>query len=122
MGMTERTIEILDALMGGTSYRLLQSRIEQLSKPEQKELLCLICCLRDEIANNCVDRAAHCDRLLLHNGHSLRPSLCGIRDLSGNERPRIGIAPGTLCHEASFQQSEIASGNAQLSSVWLSSK
>ena len=116
--MTERTIEILDALMGGTSLRLLQASIEQLSQPDQKALLCMICCLRDEITDNCVDRAAHCDRLLLHHGHSLPPSLCGIRDLSGNECPRTGVERRVLPRNS---PSEMARGNAQLSGTQLSS-
>ena len=71
--MTEQTSELLDAIMGGTSSQLLQFCIEQLPRSDQKELLCVVCSLRDEIAANCLERAEDCDRLLLNYGHSLPP-------------------------------------------------
>lgn len=87
--MTEQTIALLDAVMGGAPNELLQFGIEQLPKPDQKELLCTICSLRDEIAANCVARAEDCDRLLVNNGHSLPPSHCGVRQLSTGGCPYI---------------------------------
>ncbi len=92
LGMTEQTSEILDAMMGGTSAELLQFCIEQLPRPDQKELLCVVCSLRDEIAANCVERAEDCDRLLLINGHSLPPSRCGIRQFSEDGCPHLVVA------------------------------
>lgn len=87
--MTEQTNEIFDAMMGGTSVTLLQSCIEQLSGQDQKELLCVVCSLRDEIAANCVERARDCDRLLLNYGYSLPPSRCGIRQIGEEGCPRL---------------------------------
>jgi hypothetical protein len=81
--MTVQTSEILDALMGGSSSQSLQARIEELSKKDRRELLCTICCLRDEIANNCLERAAEVDLVLSWNGHLLPPNGCGIREFRG---------------------------------------
>lgn len=90
--MTEQTSELLDAIMGGASSQLVQSCIEQLPRPDQKELLCVICNLRGEIAANCAERAEDCDRLLANNGHSLPPNRCGIRQLGEGGCPRIVVA------------------------------
>jgi hypothetical protein len=87
--MTEQTNDILDSMMGGTSIALLQFYIEQLSRQDRKELLCVVCSLRDEIAANCVERAQDCDYLLLNFGHSLPPSCCGIREIAEGGCPRL---------------------------------
>jgi len=79
--------EILDALMGGSSYQSLQTCIEQLPTKDRRELLCTVCCLRDEIADNCLQRAEEVDRVLASNGHTLPPSRCRVAELDGGVCP-----------------------------------
>jgi len=91
-----RTSEILDALMGGSSFQSLQIGIDELSKEDRRELLCTVCCLRDEIADNCLERAGEVDRVLAGNGHSMPPSRCGIRKTNGGVCPLTAAEPRSM--------------------------
>ena len=94
-----QTNEILDALMGGSSLQSIQTSIEELSTKDRRELLCTFCCLRDEIADNCLERAVEVDLVLASNGHSLPPSRCGIRELNEGQCPLTSAEPRSLANE-----------------------
>jgi hypothetical protein len=70
--------EIVAALLGGSSARYLRESIGRLSSHDYRELSCTLCCMRNEVAVSCQERANEIDRLLAQNGNGCPPTNCKI--------------------------------------------
>lgn len=66
-GMTERTADIFQALLGGALIEDLQARINDLTSDERDILLCTASCIQTAVAANCQERADEIERLLVTN-------------------------------------------------------
>jgi hypothetical protein len=85
--------EIITALLGGSSAEHLSESIRTLSSRDHRELCCTLCCMRNEVAANCRERADEIDRFLSRNSCGDQPINCGIYEGSCGWCPLIGDAP-----------------------------
>jgi hypothetical protein len=94
MLMTESaTEEIISDLLGGSAATQLASRIEKLPYHEYRKLCCTLCCMRNEVAANCTERADEIDRLLAKSIVGRNPTKCKIWALSSVWCPLVDHAP-----------------------------
>jgi hypothetical protein len=70
--------EIITALLTGSSLRYLRESIGRLSSRDYQELSCTLCCMRNEVAGNCRERASEIDRFLAGDGSGSPPDKCRI--------------------------------------------
>ena len=84
--------DFVAALLGGSSARYLRESIRRLSSQDYLELSCTLCCMRNEVAANCQERANEIDRLLAANGNGSPPNSCRIYALN-SRCPLIDAAP-----------------------------
>src|ERR1035438_7175816 len=78
--------EIITALLGGSSARFLRKSIRGLSCNDYRKLCCMLCCMRDEVAANCRERATEIDRVLAAEGTGGLAN-CKIYSLSSGHCP-----------------------------------
>lgn len=92
-------LEIITALLGGSSAGYLRESIRGLSSDDRQDLCRTLRHMRDEVAANCRERADEIDRVLASNGAS--PSNHKIYD--AQLRPVPTKSPALLkvsCHAA----------------------
>lgn len=91
--------EIISALLGGSPARCLRRSIGRLSLHDYRELSCTLCCIRNEVAANCQERAREIDRVLERNGSASSPANCKIYAMSSGHCPLIEAEPLDLFKE-----------------------
>ena len=87
--------EIILALFGGGSADQFNESTRRLSPTDYRELCCTLCCVRNEVAANCQERADEIDKFLARNGAG-KPIGCKINALNSGRCPLVGSVPLAL--------------------------
>jgi len=92
--MTPATVAVYEAVLLGAPAAMVQSSIDAVS-PEERELLCTLCCAQQEAALQSSDRASSIAAVLALNGRGLLPT-CRLYQVSAGWCPLVCDSPLVL--------------------------